>query len=205
LNVEQFVTSVLPDPPSRVLEIGCGEGELARSLEKRGYAITAIDPYAPDGSIFQKVSLEAFAEPGAFEAVIANRSLHHIHDLSGALDKIRGLLRPRGMLILAEFGWEQMDEKTAAWYVSRDSQVGNENASSAREFLDDWVAEHEGLHDSATLREALERYFATQTLEWVPYIAENHLERPELIEEERMLMRSGAINPLGFRYVGTRA
>lgn len=203
MNVEEFVASVLPPPPSRVLEVGCGEGELARSLEKRGFAITAIDPEGPRGSIFQRVSLEEFVDTRPFEAVVANRSLHHIHDLAGALEKIRRLLRPGGVLILAEFGWEQMDETTAAWYVSRDAHSGD-SASTAKEFLDDWTAEHEGLHDSATLRQALERSFATSSFEWVPYIAENHLERPELMEEEQTLMQSGAINPIGFRYVGTR-
>jgi ubiquinone/menaquinone biosynthesis C-methylase UbiE len=203
MNVEEFVASVLPPPPSRVLEVGCGEGELARSLERRGFAITAIDPEGPSGSIFQRVSLEEFVDTRPFEAVVANRSLHHIHDLPGALEKIRRLLRPGGVLILAEFGWEQMDETTAAWYVSRDAHSDG-SASTANEFLDDWTAEHEGLHDSATLKQALERSFATSSFEWVPYIAENHLERPELIEEEQTLMQSGAINPIGFRYVGTR-
>jgi SAM-dependent methyltransferase len=206
MNVEEFVASNLPALPSHVLEVGCGDGELARGLVVRGYEITAIDPRAPDGSIFRKVPLEEFAGPGPFDAVVASTSLHHIPDLVAALQKIHHLLRPGGRLILAEFGWEQMDEKTARWCVSHGQlTLEGSEAPSPKDFLDAWIAEHEGLHDSAAMRRALDRYFKMKVFEWTPYIAENHLERPDLIEEERALMASQAINPIAFLYVGTRS
>ena len=52
--------------------------------------------------MFHVVTLEEFSDPGPFDAVLANLSLHHIHDLSGGLTKIRRLLRPGGLLILNE-------------------------------------------------------------------------------------------------------
>jgi len=33
-SVEEFVLAQIGDPPARVLEVGCGEGELARALAR---------------------------------------------------------------------------------------------------------------------------------------------------------------------------
>jgi ubiquinone/menaquinone biosynthesis C-methylase UbiE len=33
-RVEEFVLGQIGDPPARVLEVGCGEGELARALAR---------------------------------------------------------------------------------------------------------------------------------------------------------------------------
>jgi 2-polyprenyl-3-methyl-5-hydroxy-6-metoxy-1,4-benzoquinol methylase len=88
VDVAGFVASHLGPPPARVLEVGCGNGDLARALAARGYEMTAIDPEAPDGDIFRRASLEDFNEAGPFDAVVAVRSLHHVHDLEGGVRKI---------------------------------------------------------------------------------------------------------------------
>jgi SAM-dependent methyltransferase len=71
VDVLEFVTAQLPHAPSRVLEVGCGDGRLARALDDLAYRVVAIDPAAPEGAIFQAVSLEAFDDPGPFESIIA--------------------------------------------------------------------------------------------------------------------------------------
>jgi SAM-dependent methyltransferase len=204
MDVEEFVASNLPEPPCRVLEIGCGAGELALALADRGNTVTAIDPRAPEGSIFQQVSLEDFGGAGPFDAVVASTSLHHIHNLSAALDKIHGLLRPGGVLILNEFGWERMDARTAGWAASHLAGSGTEPVTGEG-FLKQWIDYHEELHDSVVMRETLDAVFLPTTFEWLPFLAEHELERPDLADEERTLVESGEINPLGFRYVGTRS
>jgi SAM-dependent methyltransferase len=173
-------------------------------LAGRGYFVTAIDPEAPEGKIFHKVKLEDFNDSQRFDAVVANRSLHHIHDLAAALEKIRALLLPKGLLILNEFGWEQMDPQTARWYVTHLPRSHRHAPPSAGDFLRGWVAEHGHLHTSLAMREALDVRFALKVFEWVPYLAGGELERPDLIEEEQSAIRAGTINPIGFRYVGTR-
>jgi SAM-dependent methyltransferase len=200
-SIAAFVTSQLPDPPARVLEVGCGEGELAHTLAERGHTVTGIDPKAPSGPIFRQVSLEAFAEPGSFDAVVANRSLHHIHDLDQGLNKIGELLSQDGILVVSEFAWDQMDERTARWYRS---YVPERDAAHRPhiENLGEWIAEHEGLHRSGSMRDALNRYFRQTFFEWTPYIAEDYLERTDLIAEEARLIELGEINALGFRYAG---
>lgn len=95
-RVEEFVLGQIGDPPTRVLEVGCGEGELARTLARAGHFVTAIDPRAPEGAIFRRVRIEEFSDPGPFDCVVAILSLHHVQDLGKVLDKIANLLRTGG-------------------------------------------------------------------------------------------------------------
>jgi SAM-dependent methyltransferase len=56
VEIAALVEGQLPPTPASVLEIGCGEGELARAVARLGYEIVAIDPQAPDGEIFEPVA-----------------------------------------------------------------------------------------------------------------------------------------------------
>ena len=134
-----FVLSSLPPPPARVLEVGCGAGELARALDAAGYDVVAVDPKAPDGPIFRRTTLADLDDPGPFAVAIARYSLHHIHELDAAVDRIAALLAPGGKLVLEEFGWDRVDEATAAWIAEQ--QGGTPDAALA-----EWRAEHAGLH-----------------------------------------------------------
>jgi SAM-dependent methyltransferase len=139
-----FVLSQLPTPPARLLDMGCGEGQLARSLTEHGYDVVAIDPEAPDGPIFRRTTIEAFDEPGGFDAVVASLSLHHVHDLGAALDKLRRLAD--GPLILNEHAWDRLEPMTP-----------------------EWKEEHEGLHGYGVMRAELDARFEEQFFEWRPY------------------------------------
>jgi SAM-dependent methyltransferase len=139
-----FVLSQLPPTPARVLEVGCGEGELARGLAVARYDVVAIDPEAPDGPIFRRTTIEAFTDPGPFDAVVASLSLHHVHDLAGVLDKLVRLLD--GQLILNEHAWDRLDPMTP-----------------------EWQEEHAGLHGYAQMRPELDARFEERFFEWRPY------------------------------------
>jgi 2-polyprenyl-3-methyl-5-hydroxy-6-metoxy-1,4-benzoquinol methylase len=101
-RIEEFVLGQIGDPPARVLEVGCGEGELARAMARAGHCVTAIDPRAPEGPLFQRVRIEEFSDPDPFDYVVAILSLHHVEDLGSALDKIAKLLRAGGALVVVE-------------------------------------------------------------------------------------------------------
>ncbi len=75
----------------------------------------AIDPHAPEGAIFRRLRLDAFDAEQPFDGVIASRSLHHIADLAGAVNRIATLLEPsleaeeRGLIEAGELvatGWD---------------------------------------------------------------------------------------------------
>jgi SAM-dependent methyltransferase len=191
-----FVLSQLDRTPSRVLEIGCGDGQAALALAASGHEVTAIDPIAPEGPIFERVTLEEFASSDPFDIAVANRSLHHVPDLALAVDKIAELAP---LLIVEEFAWDRFDERTAAWYVTQ----LNGAVKSVQECRREWNEEHAGLHGYETLRTQLDRRFRERFFAWRPYLHRY----PEVIADqasEEALIDAGGINALGFRYVGTR-
>jgi SAM-dependent methyltransferase len=144
LELIDFVLSQLPPAPTRVLEVGCGEGGLARALAAERYEVVAIDPEAPQGPIFRRTSIEAFDDPGPYDAVIASLSLHHVHDLGGALDKLARMLD--GPLILNEHAWDRLEPMTP-----------------------EWEEEHAGLHGYGAMRTELDARFEERFFEWRPY------------------------------------
>ena len=198
-----FVETHLPPAPGRVLEVGCGRGDLARAIARLGYQVDAIDPEAPMGPMFHAVSLEEFSDPGPFDAVLANLALHHIPDLGGALMKIWRLLRPGGRLILNEHAWDRLDEPTARWYLDQRAAMDPGAPGSLERCRHKWAADHAGLHTSAALLTELDRHFEERFLVWTPYL---NRELGKAIDEraERTLIEAGAIQATGFRYVGER-
>jgi SAM-dependent methyltransferase len=195
MELTGFVIANIPPPPARLLEIGCGAGELARALAAARYDVTAVDPDAPEGPIFKQMRFEDLPERSRFDAVVASRSLHHIADLSAAVDKIARLLEPGGVLVLDEFAWDRLDDATAAWLYERG------RPGEFGRWRDDWRDEHEGLHGYEAMRRELDRRFDERMLAWVPYLY-RYEETDITPVEEQILIEAGRIRPIGFRYVG---
>jgi SAM-dependent methyltransferase len=191
-----FVLLQLARTPSRVLEIGCGDGQAALALAASGHRVTAIDPVAPDGLIFERVTLEEFVSSEPFDAVVASRSLHHVPDLSLAVDRIAQLAP---LLIVEEFAWDRFDERTAAWYLTELEGP----SKSVQQCLREWDEEHAGLHGYEKLRTEFDRRFRERSFAQAPYL-HRYPEVRAGRESEQALIDAGAINALGFRYVGTR-
>lgn len=84
-----FVRAVLPAPPSHLLEIGAGQGELAATLDAAGYQVTAIDPAAEDESHVQRATL--LDVHGNFDAALAVVALHHVEPLEASCAHLAGL------------------------------------------------------------------------------------------------------------------
>ena len=179
-----------------MLEIGCGDGQLALALAASGHDVTAIDPVAPEGPIFERATLEEFFSPALFDVIVAGRSLHHIPDLDLAIEKIAHLAP---LLIVEEFAWDRLDERTAAWYVAqhRDSSISTEQC------LHEWADEHAGLHGYDTLRTGFDRRFRERFFAWGPYLYRYPGVRATQAGEQARI-DAGEINALAFRYVGAR-
>jgi SAM-dependent methyltransferase len=192
VDLQALALRELPRPPARVLEIGCGRGELARALAADGYDLIAIDPDAPSGAIFRRTTLEDFADDRPFDAAFASLALHHVTDLDVALTKLHGLLRPGAPLIVREFAWDLVDERTAKWDYDR---LGREGG------LAEWRAEHQHLHGFTAMRAALDARFRERSFEWGPYLSEYEPSAAHA-REERRLIESGEIRAIGFVYVG---
>lgn len=200
----EFVLASVP-VSARVLEVGCGDGALALELSAAGLDVLAIDPVAPEGPIFRRTTLEELDDPGPFDAVVASRSLHHVHELGGALDRIAALLRPDGLLLLDEFACERLDEPTADWYYGQLRALGAARGDhvppSLAALRDEWEAEHEGLHGSDVLLPALAQRFEERSLEWEPYLW-RYVDGVTTRDLERTLVHVGVIQPVGYRWAG---
>jgi SAM-dependent methyltransferase len=205
LSFEQFVRERLPEPPARVLEVGCGNGELTTALAVAGHDALGIDPVAPDGPNFRRLTLDDL-EPGPrFDAVVAAFSLHHIRDLDAALERIAGLLVPGGLLLVDEFAWDLLDEPTGDWLWGQQRAIaaaaGGAAPDSPEELRAEWDADHLGMHGYEAMRHALDERFEAATFEWTPFL-HRHLGGVSSAVLEQALVDAGAIRALGFRYAG---
>jgi SAM-dependent methyltransferase len=99
-------------PPGRAtLEIGCGEGRVARDLRDRGHRVIAVDASPtlialahetdPDG---EYVLADAAALPFAdasFDLVVAHNSLMDFDDLAASVAEAARVLEPTGRFAIA--------------------------------------------------------------------------------------------------------
>jgi Methyltransferase domain len=200
VDFTEFTLSQLPAAPQRVLEVGCGwEGGVAPALDRAGHDVLAIDPNAPEGPFYRRVTLEELEDTGPFDAVVAGRVLHHVNPLEPALDKLAGLAP---VLVVDEFAWNHMDAPTVDWYESQHRVLraaGREPKGPPD--LADWHVSHVDLHPYETLRAELDARYDTQVIEWRPYLY-LWLDGPASEALESALIDAGAIRPIGYRYVG---
>jgi SAM-dependent methyltransferase len=113
-KLEALLATVGPVAGLRVIDIGCGEGGLARALAKLGAHVAGYDPLISgieltalgDGSFrLAKAAADAIPEPDhAADLVLYVFSLHHVpgERLGAALAEAHRLLRPSGRLYVAE-------------------------------------------------------------------------------------------------------
>jgi len=94
---EAIVAAVLERSPRRVMDLGCGEGWLARALAQHGIEVTGMDASPAlieaakelGGGVFRVASYEELAGLGeTFDLVVANFSLLH-EDLRPVLHALR--------------------------------------------------------------------------------------------------------------------
>lgn len=115
IHYDALLESKVPRAARRVLEVGCGDGFLAARLTGRVPDVTALDV---DGPVLQRARARFAAAPvrwlqgdvmtvdlprADFDAVVSNAALHHIDDTRAALERLAGLVSPRGTLAVVTF------------------------------------------------------------------------------------------------------
>lgn len=198
----EFVLTHLPRRPARVLEVGCGAGKLALALDAAGYEVTAIDPAAPDGPIFRRIKLEELENDARFDAVVASGVFHHMgENLEPNLDRVARALEGGGPFMLDEFGPDRLDDITAAWYEGQRLILAAAGQPSDRPSAEEWEQHHVSVTPSDVLLAAVRSRFHERVSEDVPYLW-RYLGGVASAELEESLVAMGAINALGFRFVG---
>jgi SAM-dependent methyltransferase len=112
-----MISRMEPEPSRRVLEIGCGRGELALSLAaKTGMDVLGVDvseAFVQEARASVSVSnvhfdVLDFTKPGdmvgrSFDYIVGNGILHHLYyNLPASLRSMRDLLTPNGRVIFLE-------------------------------------------------------------------------------------------------------
>jgi SAM-dependent methyltransferase len=201
-----FLREHLPPPPARVLEVGCGRGELTTALAVEGWEPLGIDPLAPQGELFRRVLLEDLVpDEERFDAVVAEHSLHHMRDLDLALDRVVALLRPGGVLVLNEFGWDLAGTAELDWLWNQRRAIAAAGHGAApgtlEELSAEWEAEHVGVHGYERLRGELAERFEERAYEPAPFLyRKTHGVASEVLEQA--LIDAGGLQPIGFRFAG---
>jgi 2-polyprenyl-3-methyl-5-hydroxy-6-metoxy-1,4-benzoquinol methylase len=103
----------------RILELGCGEGNLTLELASKGMRVTGVD-LSPDRigrAQARAANLQLQAPPnfivgdlntmdlprGEFDCVVAHDSLHHILMLARLCDEVKESLRPGGRFLVIDY------------------------------------------------------------------------------------------------------
>jgi SAM-dependent methyltransferase len=121
--------ALVPEPGAATLEVGCGEGRVARDLVARGHHVTGLDASPTLVSAAAQVDpashyvvglAEALPfDDGAFELVVAYNSLMDVEDMPVAVREAARVLAPGGRLcacithpVQTASTWDQQDETT---------------------------------------------------------------------------------------------
>ena len=130
--------------PGRLLDVGCGTGDLAAAFAKGGWSVAGIEPSVQAAEHAREAGVEAVTgtladapwEDGHFDAIVFNHSLEHIDEPAQAIADAARLLRPGGLLAIAvpNFGswhrrffgsaWFQLDLPRHLQHFDRDSLAG---------------------------------------------------------------------------------
>ena len=99
-----------PKSNERILDLGCGAGELTQKIVDSGASVLAIDASQSMVEHARSVGIDAhlcdarqLPYKNEFDAVFSNAVLHWIQDHKKVLDGVRAALRPGGRFV-AEFG-----------------------------------------------------------------------------------------------------
>jgi SAM-dependent methyltransferase len=122
----RFPLSALADPQGsgRLLDVGCGRGDLAASWLAAGWRVLGIEP-SPEaaatarargaeivGATLSTVSLE----PSSLDAAVFRHSLEHVVDPLEDLRRVRAALRPGGHLAVIVPNWGGWQRRTFGEY-----------------------------------------------------------------------------------------
>jgi SAM-dependent methyltransferase len=194
-----FVLESLPSAPARVVEVGAGDGELARALLSAGYDVVAIDPASDAGGV-RAIPLHELSEPPAsFDAALGVLSMHHVEPLDRSCQRLGELVGTGGPLVLDEIDFERFDDRAAAWWLDHRERV-DEHGSSPAEIVG-YLRHH--CHMLSDVLAALEHWFEFGELTRGPYLYRWDLS-PDLRAEEVELIAAGRLPATGARIVGTR-
>jgi SAM-dependent methyltransferase len=126
IHYHPVILRAVPDGCMRALDVGCGDGILARQLRKTVHHVTGIDLDETSISLARQRTtgddidyivgdfLTHKFEPALFDVIVSVAAVHHM-DTAAALERMRSLLRPGGTL--AVIGLARNNSASPPWLV----------------------------------------------------------------------------------------
>jgi SAM-dependent methyltransferase len=123
---------VRPQNGERVLDIGCGPGDILAHMPEVDYCGLDLDPRYIEAAkkrfgtrgkfLCQRAGDVVCEQPGTFDLVMANGLIHHLSDeeASHTFAVARQLLKPNGRLVTFDNGYVPEQSRLARWIISRD-------------------------------------------------------------------------------------
>jgi SAM-dependent methyltransferase len=113
-------------PSGRLLDVGCGRGDLGSWFARRGWRVTGVEP-SPEACVVARsrgidartgVLADVELEAGSHDAAVFQQSLEHVTDPVADLGRVLGALRSRGVAIVSvpNFGCWQSRRFGGSWY-----------------------------------------------------------------------------------------
>ena len=92
------------DPQARILDVGCGSGELLWRLRAYGFhRLFGVDPFVPESVADDAVTIwkkQAADIDGEFDLVVSSHSLEHMPEPREAIRELERLCRPGGYVLI---------------------------------------------------------------------------------------------------------
>ncbi|WP_158891444.1 methyltransferase domain-containing protein [Amycolatopsis anabasis] len=221
LDVEHrldFLVSVLPAPPARILEVTCHRWPVTGLLAERGYRVSSLGD--DNAARLRQRFLEQHGE--RYDVVLFSRSLHRMPDLDATLGHARTLLDRDGCVVAEEFAHDRADRATAAWFYETRTFLENAGMAAPSSHVpptDDplarWHLDHAGctgLHAGTVLLATLARHFTVERVERCPQLYEclgdlvageprARVIAARMFALEHVLLAENGLTPVGLRVV----
>lgn len=223
-HTQLFLTRVLPQR-GRILEVGCGAGQLAWRLAHLGHEVHALDRVAPSLPAhprlrFLKGEVETATVPTPFDAIVMVDTLRGLSDVESVVHRLASWLTPGGLLVVDELDVGHEDSDVARWFAehagtcllsgaSDVDALGGELSALPRER---WQARFKGQHRATVMLEALRQVGLMRESERGPALfrelAATLVPTPRgvrlaefLLQAEEQRIAEGSLRPVGVRAV----